>query len=686
MDSFNLSFNLKTFKIMIVNLQEYFKKLIYNRYLPRWVVLSGDLFIVIASFLLAYLLRYNFSAASINAESQSIQLLIVTIAYLIGFLIVKPFAGVVRHTTLHDLAGISFSLFVGFSLLIAYSVTIYILALPTLWVIPLSVMIIHLVAAIALLSFARLAVKHFYDVLIKPGSRVIPIMIYGAGELGQTTLLAIEQSRNSQYLPVGFVDTNHSLHGKLKSGLYIYSPNEALKNVIKPKGVKEIIMAISPERVSSSETEYFLDSCVKSGLTVKKVPLVEEWINGNFTMRQARKIEINDLLGRQEIKLNTQLIQSGMEGKKILVTGAAGSIGSEIVRQLMSFNTGKVILLDKAESPLYNLQMELIRKYNGNKDFQVVITDIRNTTRLERVFAEHHPDIIFNAAAFKHVPLMEDHVYEAVTTNIGGTRNLAELAVKYGCSKFVMVSTDKAVNPTNVMGATKRISEIYLQKIAADCGGSTSFITTRFGNVLGSDGSVVPLFKKQIESGGPVTITHKDIIRFFMTIPEACQLVLEAGFMGNGGEIFVFDMGKPIRIYDLAHKMITLSGYVPGDDIKIVETGLRPGEKLYEEVLSNEENTHKTHNPKIMIAKHSHIDFEETGKAVDLLLDSVNFESAEELVAQMRELVKDFKPSNDKYRHYEREDARQNLLDIYVKNKKKSAIKNLNGAPLLKQA
>ncbi|MFU8795234.1 MAG: polysaccharide biosynthesis protein [Dethiobacteria bacterium] len=638
---------------------------------------------MIASFLLAYLLRYNFSAAFINAESQGIQLGIVTMAYLGAFLLVKPFAGVMRHTTLHDLARISFSLFVGFMVLVVYNFIIIVFALPMLWLIPLSVMIIQLATALVLMSFARVAVKHVYDMLIKPDSRAIPVMIYGAGELGQTALQAIERTRHPYYLPVGFVDTNHSLQGKIKSGLFIYSPDAALRNVIKSRGVKEIIMAISKERVLQIETERFLDGCVKQGLTVKKVPPVEEWINGNFSLRQARNIEITDLLGRQEIKLNTQQIQAGMEGKKILVTGAAGSIGSEIVRQLMSFKTGKIILLDKAESPLYNLQMELHRKYNGSREHQVVIADITDRNRLERVFAEHRPDIIFTAAAYKHVPLMEEHVYEAVNVNIGGTRNLAELAVKYGCSKFVMISTDKAVNPTSVMGATKRISEIYLQKIASDCGGSTSFITTRFGNVLGSDGSVVPLFKKQIETGGPVTITHKDIERFFMTIPEACQLVLEAGFMGKGGEIFVFDMGKPVRIYDLAHKMITLAGYVPGEDIKIVETGLRPGEKLYEEVLGSLENTHKTHNPKLMIANHTHVNCEVTGKAVDALLRAINSESAEELVARMCELVKEFKPSNEKYRYINCKDKRQELLVKYI-DSRKTRINGVNGTRVLK--
>jgi FlaA1/EpsC-like NDP-sugar epimerase len=631
-------------------LEEYFRKLISNRYMPRWVVLSGDLFIVIASFMLAYLLRFNFTPADIDAERQSFQLVLVTVAYLGGFLLVKPYAGVIRYTTSHDIAGIALSLMVGFSALVVCGSISRALSLPQLWMIPLSVLLIHLVAAGALMSISRLVVRFMYNMLTKAGCRPIPVMIYGAGELGQAALLAIERTRNPCYLPVGFIDTNRSLQGKTESGLFICSPLTALKNVIKARNVKVVIMAISPERVLHSETEKFLDGCVKRGVTVKKVPPVDEWINGNFSLRQARNIEITDLLGRQEIMLNIERIQAGMKGKKILVTGAAGSIGSELVRQLMSFRTGKIILLDQAESPLYNLQMELLRRYNGDREYQVVIADITDRKRLEGIFTEHRPDIIFNAAAYKHVPLMEEHVYEAVRVNIGGTRNLAELAVKYGCSKFVMISTDKAVNPVSIMGATKRISEMYIQKVAAESGCTTSFITTRFGNVLGSNGSVVPLFAKQIETGGPVTVTHKDIERFFMTITEACQLVLEAGFMARGGEIFLFDMGKPVRIYDLAAKMITLAGYVPGVDIEIVETGLRPGEKLFEEVLGSGENTHKTHNPKLMIATHTDVDCEETGKAVDALLKAVDSERAEELVARMCKLVKEFEPANEKYR------------------------------------
>ena len=364
---------------------------------------------------------------------------------------------------------------------------------------------------------------------------------------------------------------------------------------------------------------------------------------------QIRDVRIEDLLGRDEIQLNQKKILLGLENKTILVSGAAGSIGSEIVRQLLRFPIKKIVLLDQAESALYDLQQEiLLRHYDA--PFQVVLADVTNKVRMANVFKEYQPHIVFNAAAYKHVPLMEDAPYEAIRINVGGTKILADLSLEHGVEKFVMVSTDKAVNPTNVMGTSKRICEIYVQSLAQMPEVKTGFVTTRFGNVLGSNGSVVPLFKKQIAQGGPVTVTHPDITRFFMTIPEACQLVLEAAFMGNGGEIFVFDMGEPVKILDLAQKMIKLSGLKLGEDIDIKFTGLRPGEKLYEELLASTENTIPTYNDKIMIGNVLPYNIDETSKEIADLLGSLYKESEESLIVRMKSLVPEFYPQNPKYK------------------------------------
>lgn len=630
-------------------MNQFIKKIIAKRYLPRWVIFAIDSFIILASFLLAYTLRFNFAGIGIDAKSQSIQMGIVLAAYWCGFIVFRPFAGIIRHTTSHDITKIFYAVLTGSLLLLTFTSVARYVPIPNFWVIPYSVIIIHLMVSGMILTVSRLTIKLAYSQLLKIKHKSVPVMVYGAGELGQTTAMALEQNTSPAYNLIGFIDSNKALQGKSKSGLTIYAPGAALRRVVPNNEVKEIIIAISPERIIQGEMDSFLDYCLAHHIEVKKVPPVNEWINGTFSLKQVRPIEITDLLGRDVITLDIKRIQEGLEDKTILITGAGGSIGSEIVRQLMAFRTGTLILLDQAESALYDLQMELKTRYKNSRTFEVIVADISNMARMREIFSRYRPSIVFNAAAYKHVPLMEDNPGEAIRVNIGGTKILADLAVEFHAGKFVMISSDKAVNPTSVMGATKRICEIYVQSLQRHNQNGTCFITTRFGNVLGSNGSVVPLFYRQIESGGPVTLTHRDVKRYFMTIAEACQLVLEAGFMGRGGEIFVFDMGRPVRIYDLAVKMITLAGLEPGKDVKIIETGLRPGEKLFEEVLASREDHLPTHNPKIMIGKTREYDHNEVVEKICALLEAVHAENEKSLVDRLRDLVVEYNPANKKY-------------------------------------
>jgi len=617
--------------------------------LPRGLVLVADLFISAAGFLAAYLLRFNFSIDEISLGQVVGQILFFVLpVYFLTFLWSGSYRGIIRHSSIDDAARFSVAISMATIALLLIAMVAHLFSIRVLWRIPYSVVLIHTTVTSVMLMGFRLIIRSVYHTYANPHKGFRPTLIFGAGELGQITLNVIEGDGCSRIDVVGFIDDNKALVGKRFSGKQIYSEEQVFDRLLKCRGIREIILAISPDRISLSRKKELLDRCLKSGVSVREVPPVNNWIDGKFSTRQIREMNIEDLLGRAPIWLELDRVSAGLKNAVVLVTGAAGSIGSEIVRQLMKFETRQVILFDQAESALYDLQNELRRGFPTAK-FEVIVGSVTDRYRVRSVFERFRPQYVFNAAAYKHVPLMEAFPYEAIRTNIGGTTLLADLSVDFGVKKFVMISTDKAVNPTSVMGASKRICEIYIQALTQSDHISTQFITTRFGNVLGSNGSVVPLFQRQIEAGGPVTVTHPDIIRYFMTIPEACQLVLEAGFMGNGGEIYVFDMGEPVRIYDLAVKMISLAGLKPEVDIPIRFTGLRPGEKLFEELLADKETTIPTYHPKIMAAEVRKHDFGKVKLAVGDLLKATQSESEIELVCRMKALVPEFISRNSKF-------------------------------------
>ncbi|MBK7388358.1 MAG: polysaccharide biosynthesis protein [Bacteroidetes bacterium] len=476
---------------------------------------------------------------------------------------------------------------------------------------------------------------------MNPSKEKTNVIIFGAGEAGVIAKRTLDRDAGSKYKVLAFVDDNYKKSGKKVEGVSIYDTDEDLERLLAENEVQHLIISI--QNLAPARKQEIVEMCLRHHTKVLTVPPVTNWINGALSFKQIKKIRIEELLERDPIRLDTAAITSQLTGKTILITGAAGSIGSEIVRQVLRFNPAKVIMLDCAESPMYDLELETSEMRQG-KVTEPVIADIRNHDRMLNVFRTFRPQIVFHAAAYKHVPMMENNPSEAILTNVKGTRITAELSDEFGVEKFVMVSTDKAVNPTSIMGATKRIAEIYIQSLNKKS--KTKFITTRFGNVLGSNGSVIPRFNKQIESRQPITITHPEITRFFMTIPEACQLVLEAGAMGKGGEIFIFDMGKSVKITDLAKKMVQLSGLELGKDIQLVFTGLRPGEKLYEELLNDEENTIPTHHEKIMVAKVKEYDFDEVKKNVDDLVSLFNAQDNINLVRKMKEIVPEYISNN----------------------------------------
>ncbi|MDQ3192673.1 MAG: polysaccharide biosynthesis protein [Bacteroidota bacterium] len=612
---------------------------------PRWVIFFIDTLICVFSIILAYLLRFNFSIPGNLKYLETLDLLqfnlvIIISIRIISFFAARTYAGIIRYTSTKDAQRIFIvisigSIFFALSNLISY----YFVAE---FIIPFSVVIIDYMATVFLMITFRMLVKMLYFEIKNPSRDKRNIIIYGAGEAGIIAKRTLDRDAGAKYKVLAFIDDNKAKVHKKLEGVTIHESSK-LSDLVSRYDVAHLIISI--QNLSSSRKKDIVDTCLAFNTKVLNVPPVSTWINGSLSFKQIKKVKIEDLLGREPIKLDEEIINKQISGKVVLVTGAAGSIGSEIVRQIAPYRPKKIIMLDQAESALYDLEIELCEKYPSSL-FEPVIGNIRVKERMENLFRSFQPELVYHAAAYKHVPMMENNPSEAILTNVSGTKTIADLAVKYLVKTFVMVSTDKAVNPTNVMGATKRIAEMYIQSLNNNQPGNTCFVTTRFGNVLGSNGSVIPLFKKQIEKGGPVTITHPDITRYFMTIPEACQLVLEAGAIGNGGEILIFDMGKSIKIVELAKKMIKLSGLELGKDIQITYTGLRPGEKLYEELLNNSENTLATHHPQIMKAQVAKYDFQTISLLVNDLIFLFEKQDNMAIVSKMKEIVPEFISNN----------------------------------------
>ena len=625
------------------------KKINFKALLTHWAVLAVDCLIVIISLVLAYQLRFNFNVPSVEQPLIFKAVLSLFTVRFIFFILFRTYAGMIQYTSSEDAQRIFLSVTLGSATL--GILNFFIAQYQPNYLVPFSILLIDYFISIFLLAAYRIAVKTIYEEVVKSKKPKMTVVIYGADNNGIITKRTLEQDRKKNYDVVAFIDNNLSMQTKNLEGVKILNVDRDLDKLL-ATGEADMLI-ISDSTVKQSIKNKVIDACLKYDVKILSVPQASKWINGELSVNQIRQVRIEDLLEREPIRLDKEIIKEQTQGKKILVTGAAGSIGQEIVRQLAKYNPSLLICFDQAESPLHELDLELQHDF-PNLKFEIVLGDIRVEERMEKVFRLLNPELVYHAAAYKHVPLMENNPSESVLTNVLGTKNCADLAVKYGVEVFVLVSTDKAVNPTNVMGASKRIAEIYVQslnrKLFTEHGDKTThFITTRFGNVLGSNGSVIPRFRHQIESGGPITVTAPEITRFFMTIPEACQLVLEAGAIGKGGEIFIFDMGEPVKIIDLAKKMIQLSGLQLDKDIKIEISGLRPGEKLYEELLANAENTVPTHHPKILIAKVREYEFEEVSKEIETLISLFDKQNNNAIVSKMKQIVPEYISNNSVY-------------------------------------
>lgn len=616
---------------------------ISQRYASQWLVLLFDISIIVATFFLAYIIRYNFKL-SFDFSLVFRQVPYVVIVAAISLVAVGSYKGVVRFTGFKDILNV----IIGANILATLLICCTFLSRKyfgefNIFNISGSIIYIHLLLNILFLIGAKLFIKSLYNHITQDVNSTSNVLIFGAGNSGMLTYDAIQNDTKNGFKVVGFIDDDERKIGKKINLLKVFKIDTINSEFIKKHNVEDVIISI--QNIDPTRLLQITGNLFSLGLKVKIVPPVQNWIDGDLSVGQIKEVKIEDLLGRDPINIKNPDLEDQYDNKVVLVTGAAGSIGSEIARKITLYNYKKLILIDNAESALYDIQQEF--RQLGLTNIDAIVADVRNKTRIDQIFNLYKPKIVFHAAAYKHVPLMENNPFEAVSVNIGGTKNVADISVKHSVDKFVLISTDKAVNPTNVMGATKRIAELYVTCLKGK--GHTKFITTRFGNVLGSNGSVIPLFKKQIEKGGPLTVTHKDITRYFMTIPEACQLVLEAAAMGNGGEIFVFDMGEPIKIFNLATNMIILSGLRYPEDIDIKITGLRPGEKIYEELLADGENTKKTYHEKIMIAKSRHIDIDNTESTINKLTQINSLTQPLEIVSTIKSLIPEYISNNSTY-------------------------------------
>ncbi|MDR0333451.1 MAG: polysaccharide biosynthesis protein [Dysgonamonadaceae bacterium] len=629
-------------------MNKFLENFLSKRVLPYFTILVIDLLMVVFSCFSIYLLRYGFGGLSVADVRQDGIVLALFLVFFntVSFFIFRTFRGVLRFSSFVDLMQIVKALTLGYG--ITYTLVLIMNGFDIDFRLTTITAIAIFFVNMFLMIFSRILVKEVYETIMEKNTKSKNIFVYGTKEAGVSVAKALRGNKEFHWRVLGFISDESHMVGKEMMGVIVYANDEKIFNVLEKKEVKTII--VSPTKMEEIKNSDLLDKFLYHGISLLTTTPVDEWAE-TLTVKE---VQIEDLLPRPPIKVNMQEIAENIEGKRVMITGAAGSIGSEIVRQVALFNPYNIILIDQAETPLHDMRLELQKKWRDLRT-EIIVADVSNASRMEQIFVKTRPQYIFHAAAYKHVPMMEDNVSESIHTNIMGTKIMADLAVKHNVHKFVLVSTDKAVNPSNVMGCSKRICEIYIQSLAKHIEKnrqkSTQFITTRFGNVLGSNGSVIPLFREQIKNGGPVTVTHPEIIRYFMTIPEACQLVLEAGSMGNGGEIYIFDMGKPVKIVDLAKRMIRLSGM---PNIKIEFTGLRHGEKLYEELLNCAEHTKPTHHEKIMIANVREYEYTEVSEIIDFLIKVSYDYNDMRTVKKMKEIVPEFQSKNSPFESVDR--------------------------------